>query len=229
MIRILLIEDLAVVRESLAMALATVADLELRCCSSLEEGIDLLNGCCQEFDIVLLKQSDGGRRADDLLSVAIRSRPKKRVLIITPGLSDLEQRRLAGLGVAGIFAQQRSLAELIGAIREVGAGRKWFGTQSANDVTSHGTLSRQESRAAELVLEGLTNKEIAARMGVSESCIKALLLRVFLKMGVHTRGQLVRVLMEKSMGAQRQPIAYQASYNSFPFSSVTVCNADSAA
>src|SRR5450759_402827 len=70
MIRILLIEDLAVVRESLAMALATAADMELRCCSSIEEGIDLLKGSAGLFDVVLLKPSAGGRKADELLSIA---------------------------------------------------------------------------------------------------------------------------------------------------------------
>ena len=53
-----------------------------------------------------------------------------------------------------------------------------------------------------MVLVGLANKEIAVRMGVSESCVKALLQRAFLKLGVHTRSQLVRVLMGDSMGAQ---------------------------
>lgn len=229
MIRILLIEDLAVVRESLAMALSAVADMELQSCSTLEEGIDLLNRTCEGFDVVLLKQRAGGRMADKLLSVAHGSRQKKRVLVITPGLSDLEQGRLAGLGVAGIFAKQRSLAELIGAIREVGAGGTWFGAPPANEVTSNGTLSRQESRAGELVLEGLANKEIALRMGVSESCIKALLQRVYLKMGIHTRGQLVRILMEKSMGARHPSVTDEASYNSFPFSSATICNTDTVA
>jgi DNA-binding NarL/FixJ family response regulator len=226
MIRILLIEDLVMVRESLAMALFKIANMELQCCSSPEEGIDLLNGSCHRCDIVLLKLSAGGRRADELISVAIRSRPAKRVLIITPGLSDLEQRRLAGLGVAGIFAKQGSLAELIGAIREVQAGRTWFGTESTNEVASKGTLSSQESRAGELVLEGLTNKGIAKRMSVSESCIKALLQRVFLKMGVHTRGQLVRILMEKSMGAALQSVTYKTSYDKLPFNSTAICNTD---
>jgi DNA-binding NarL/FixJ family response regulator len=227
MIRILMIEDLAVVRESLAMALSKVPDMKVQCCASPEQGIDLLNGSYKGCEIVLLKLSAGGRRADELISAAIRSRPAKRVLIMTPGLSDLEQRRLTGLGVAGIFAKQGSLADLIGAIREVGAGRTWFGMQPTNEVASKGTLSSQESRAGELVLEGLTNKGIATRMSVSESCIKALLQRVFLKMGVHTRGQLVRILMEKSMGAALQSVPYKASYDRFPVSAVTICNTDS--
>jgi DNA-binding NarL/FixJ family response regulator len=60
LIRILLIEDLAVVRESLAMALATGTDMEPWCCPSIEEGIDLLKGSSCRFDLVLLKQSAGG-------------------------------------------------------------------------------------------------------------------------------------------------------------------------
>ena len=203
MIRILLIEDLAVVRESLAMALAA-SDMELQCCASMEEGIDLLEGSADSFDVVLLKQSAGGRKADELLSVANANGLEGRVLVITPGLSDWEQRRLAGLGVAGIFAKQRSLVDLIGAIRDLACGQARLDRQVANEDTPCGRLSRQERRAAESVLEGLANKEIGASMGVSESCVKALLQRAFLKLGVHTRGQLVRVLMEESIGAQAQ-------------------------
>ena len=141
-----------------------------------------------------------------MISVTNRRGLKVRVLIITPGLSDLEQERLANLGVAGIFAKQRPLADLIGAIRDVAMGQTWFDRQSSHEDPLNRTLSRQEQTAAELVLEGLANKEIAVRMAVSESCVKALLQRAFLKLGVRTRGQLVRVLMERSLGAQMEKL-----------------------
>ena len=129
---------------------------------------------------------------------------KGRVLIITPWWSDQEQRRLVSLGVGGIFSKQGSLEDLISAIRDVAGGQKWFDKRPSDGRSSNGTLSGQERRAAELVLEGLANKEIGVRMGVSESCIKGLLQRVFLKKGVRSRGQRVRVLMENSTGAQRR-------------------------
>jgi DNA-binding NarL/FixJ family response regulator len=197
-----LIEDLAVVGESLALALATTACMEVRCCSSIKEGIELLSGSSGQFDVVLLKQRSGDEQADELLSIAGQNGLKGRVLIITPWLSELEHRHLASLGVAGIFAKQRSLVDLICAIREVAGGQTWFDELPSNGGSSNGTLSGQERRAAELVLEGLANKEIGVRMAVSESCIKALLQRAFLKLGVHNRSQLVRALMEKSIGAQ---------------------------
>jgi DNA-binding NarL/FixJ family response regulator len=47
------------------------------------------------------------------------------------------------------------------------------------------------------VFEGLTNKEIAARMQISESSVKAVLQQLFDKTGVRTRSQLVRIALEK--------------------------------
>ena len=47
------------------------------------------------------------------------------------------------------------------------------------------------------VFEGLTNKEIAARLAISESYVKAVLQQLFAKTGVRTRSQLVRVALER--------------------------------
>ncbi|MCU1237280.1 MAG: two component transcriptional regulator, LuxR family [Candidatus Solibacter sp.] len=205
MIRILLIDDLTVVRESLVIALAAAPDMELQSCSSIDEGIGLLMGSSGLFDVVLIKQTLGGRKADELVFFANASGLKGRVLVITPGLSNWEQRRLTRLGVAGVFAKQNSLKDLIASIRDLACGRARFEGQAPSEEASLDRLSGQERRAAESVLAGLANKEIGANMGVSESCIKALLQRAFLKLGVRTRSQLVRVLMEASVGTPPGP------------------------
>ena len=51
------------------------------------------------------------------------------------------------------------------------------------------------------VFEGLANKEIAARIGVSEASVKATLQQLFNKTGVRTRSQLVRITLEGSFRA----------------------------
>jgi len=206
MSRILLIEDLAVVRESLAMALAAHMDVELLCCASVQEGIQTLRASPGRFDVVLLKQSVDGEKADEFLSLANRSGLKNRVLILTAWLSDLERRRLARLGAAGIFFKQRPLADLLKTIRAITNGQTCFERPPApNFHNAAGNMTGQERKAADLVFEGLSNKEIAARLGVSESCIKALLQRVFLKTGIRNRSQLVRLLSESSGGIRRDP------------------------
>jgi PAS domain S-box-containing protein len=57
-------------------------------------------------------------------------------------------------------------------------------------------LTSRELDVLRLVVQGLANKEIAARMGISESVVKNALQQLFMKTGVRTRSQLVRVAME---------------------------------
>ena len=58
-------------------------------------------------------------------------------------------------------------------------------------------LTPQELHIAELAAAGLSNKEIAWRLQISESYVKAILQSLFQKTGVRTRGQLVRVAVEQ--------------------------------
>ena len=55
----------------------------------------------------------------------------------------------------------------------------------------------QERQVLFFVFEGLANKEIAERLGVSESSVKATLQQLFAKTGTHTRAQLVRIALEQ--------------------------------
>jgi len=60
-----------------------------------------------------------------------------------------------------------------------------------------GAFTEREQQVLSCVFEGLANKEIAARIGVSESSIKATLQQLFSKTGVRTRSQLVRIVLEQ--------------------------------
>ena len=58
-------------------------------------------------------------------------------------------------------------------------------------------LNARESHVLRLLVQGLANKEIAARMEISESAVKNTLQQLFTKSGVRTRSQLVRVALER--------------------------------
>jgi DNA-binding NarL/FixJ family response regulator len=62
------------------------------------------------------------------------------------------------------------------------------------------SLSARERSLLKAVFEGLTNKEIAANMQISESSVKAVLQQLFEKTGVRTRSQLVRIAIEQHAG-----------------------------
>jgi DNA-binding NarL/FixJ family response regulator len=65
-------------------------------------------------------------------------------------------------------------------------------------------ITRREQQVLRGVFEGLTNKEIAVHVGVSESAVKATLQQLFRKTRVRTRAQLVRIAVEGSLGSARQ-------------------------
>jgi DNA-binding NarL/FixJ family response regulator len=69
-----------------------------------------------------------------------------------------------------------------------------------DDQISAKVLTTREQEILQGIFEGLTNKEIAVRLGVTESAVKATLQQLFHKTGVRTRSQLVRIALERSLG-----------------------------
>jgi DNA-binding NarL/FixJ family response regulator len=65
-------------------------------------------------------------------------------------------------------------------------------------------LTRRQQQVLRAVFEGLSNKEIAVQVGVSESAVKATLQTLFRKARVRTRAQLVRVAVDGSLGSTRR-------------------------
>jgi DNA-binding NarL/FixJ family response regulator len=106
--------------------------------------------------------------------------------------------------VAGIFFKHAPLAELTESIRVVMSGGTWLDpaltaikdSEPVGDATAPVFNDRQR-KVLRFVLEGLSNKEIAWRLQISESYVKAILQSLFQKTGVRTRGQLVRVAFEQ--------------------------------
>ena len=202
-IRALLIDDHALFRESVSEAL-TEPGFAIEHCATIQEGVRLLGE--RHFDIVLLDHDLGTQRASLFLPTAREAGLDVRVLVVTAWISDNEARRLLQQGVSGIFLKQAPLQELKDAIRVTVDGGTFLDPAFAK--MSAGVRGQPGQQAAEpmfndrqkqvlhYVLEGLSNKEIAWRMQISESYVKAILQALFHKTGVRTRGQLVRVALE---------------------------------
>ncbi len=125
-----------------------------------------------------------------------------RCLVIACSLRREEAISLLRQEVGGIFDASNPLAELPAAIRTVAGGGKWLDARhvkllvEASVGREEGSkLPARERAVLNLVLEGLSNKEIGQRIGLSEASVKAALQRLFRKSGVRTRSQLVRAAL----------------------------------
>ena len=204
-IEILLLDDHALFRESVARLLAAEPGFQVVAhCNSVEEALAQLRET--RVDIVLLDFDLGQHDGKEFMRLAAQQGFKGKVLVVTAGVQKEQAADLIRSGISGIFMKHDSAALLIEGVRDVLAGKVWFDRELLQDAMS-GAGDRQESRAAGFtererqvlsgVFEGLVNKEIAERIGVSESSVKATLQQLFSKTGVRTRSQLVRITLEQ--------------------------------
>ena len=202
-IRALLIDDHALFRQSVAHSLAAEPNLFIEHCASIRDALTMLSQ--RSFDLVLLDHDLGAERASQFLPAARQIGYEGRVLVVTAWVSDTEARRLMRQGVNGIFLKQGELGDLTAAIRIVASGATWFDRSfaalgedpAASPQAAAPAFNERQRKVLRCVLEGLSNKEIAWRLQISESYVKAILQSLFQKTGVRTRGQLVRVAVEQ--------------------------------
>jgi two-component system, NarL family, nitrate/nitrite response regulator NarL len=204
-IRLLLLDDHALFRDSLGRLLESESDFDVVArCGSSAEALDALLRL--QIDIVLLDFDLQEEQGTDFLSSARRAGFQGRVLLVTAGMTESEASSALRLGASGVFLKHDSPVTLAQAIRLVAGGGTWLDSKlmqsiarkagQMDDPHPRKPLTNREQQVLEGIFEGLTNKEIAARLGVSESAIKATLQQLFDKLNVRTRSQLVRVALE---------------------------------
>jgi len=204
-VRILLLDDHALFRESVARFLAGEPGLEVVAHrGSIEEALEVLRSSA--VDIILLDLDLGQADGRDFLRAARKQGFAGRVLVVTAGVEEKQAADLMRDGISGVFMKHESTASLLEGIRQVMAGKTWFDREllqatvlaagSRSESTTQPFTDR-ERQVLSWVFQGLLNKEIADRIGVSESAIKATLQQLFAKTGVRTRSQLVRIALEQ--------------------------------
>jgi DNA-binding NarL/FixJ family response regulator len=202
-IRILVVDDHALFREGLARLLSAEADLEVVAhCATAAEGLRAL--ASMSVDLVLLDVDLGDERGLSFIAGARQAGFDGPVLVVTAGISEDEAARFVAEGAAGLFFKQDSAQRLAEGIRTVADGRAWIDQRYLKALAGPRPekedaprLTQRERQVLRGVFDGLVNKEIAERLKVSESSVKATLQRLFDKTGVRTRSQLVRAVLEE--------------------------------
>ncbi len=205
--RILIVDDHNLFRESLSRLLQFSGDFEVVGeCGDLPGALTILSA--SSIDVILLDYDLGAEQGKNLLLEIKQRQLGAKVLVVTAGLSARTALYMLNEGVSGIFLKHKNLDQLISAIHRVAEGELWMDSGMLRTLIAGrsayvegGTHARQlTARQTEVirgVLDGLTNKEIALKLNVSETLVKDTMQKLFRKAGVRTRSQLARVAIEQ--------------------------------
>jgi two-component system, NarL family, nitrate/nitrite response regulator NarL len=206
-IRILMVDDHSLFREGLGRLLQSSPEFQVVGeCTNVASALAAL--VRSEVDLVLLDYDLGPEQGSALLEGMRHSHQKAKVLVVTAGMPNAAAVQMMEAGASGIFLKHSSLDQLLSAIDRVARGELWVDPGAFRSLFSgkkalveneelQRPLTNRQIQVMRGILDGLTNKEIAANLNVSESSVKAVIQELFQKAGVRTRSQLVRIAIEK--------------------------------
>jgi DNA-binding NarL/FixJ family response regulator len=122
---------------------------------------------------------------------AIRAEfPEARIIVLTTYTGDVQVLRAIKAGASGYLLKSTLVNEMLAAIRSVHAGRKALSAEVSYDLAEHAAqeaLSPLEVRVLNLIANGDTNKEIAAKLSVTEEAVKSQVRSILSKLGTDDR------------------------------------------
>ncbi|MCP2262642.1 two component transcriptional regulator, LuxR family [Streptoalloteichus tenebrarius] len=200
-VRVLLVDDHEVVRRGLRDLLGVEDDIEVVAeAGSVDEALVMARARRPDVAVVDVRLPDGDGVS---LCRLLRDLPDPpRCLVLTA--FDDEQALVGAIlaGAAGYLLKQVRGQDLVTAVREVAAGRSLLDPVTTARVLERmrreaesgqrdelAALTEQERRVLDLIGEGLTNRQIAARLFLAEKTVKNYVTSVLAKLGMERRTQ----------------------------------------
>jgi DNA-binding NarL/FixJ family response regulator len=209
MIRIVIADDHAIVREGLKRIVDEVADF--RVAGEASDAGEVMQRVRElDFDVLLLDLSMPGRSGMELIKLAKTEKPALRILV----LSMHEEKQYAGRaiksGASGYLTKDSAPEKLEAAIRKIAGGGAYISAEVAEQLAlgampgaqaePHTTLSDREFEVFRLLVAGTSVTEIGAKLHLSVKTVSTHKANLMQKLGVRNQSDLVRYAMAHGLG-----------------------------
>ena len=205
MIRLMIADDHAVVRNGIKLMLALAPDMEL-VAEAVDGAVVLHQVRDGELDLLLLDMNMPGISGVDLIRRVKLCRPELPILVFTMHNDTQLAMRALKAGASGFITKDSEPETLLAAIRKVSAGGRYLdpvvSEQIAMDVTStkiqlpHTQLSDRELEVFLMLVAGKSNNEIAEKLCISNKTISTYKTQLMEKMNLHSVADLVRYAVQ---------------------------------
>ncbi len=207
MIRILLADDHALVRQGLRFILEAQDDMEIvGQAGNGNEAVEMAEKL--KPDVVVMDVAMPGLNGVEATRRLSGSLPRTRVLALSMHKDSVYVREILRAGARGYLLKDSGDADLVAAVRAVAKGEGYISPAVSDAVLSdyrkHVTdpldlLTSREREVLQLIAEGKTNKEIATDLNLSVYTVEAHRGRIMEKLNLHSTGELVRFALRNGL------------------------------
>jgi DNA-binding NarL/FixJ family response regulator len=213
-IRIVLADDHAIVREGLKRILGAIPDFEV--VGEAADGTQVMQWVRQtDFDLLLLDLSMPGRSGMELIRLVKTEKPRVRILVLSMHQETQYAVRAIKSGASGYLTKESASAELEQALRKIAAGGAYvsadvaqqlaLGAMPGHEAAPHEALSQREFEVFNQLVAGASVTEIAQRLNLSVKTVSTHKTHLMHKLGVHNPAELVRYAIRHGLSDAAQP------------------------
>jgi DNA-binding NarL/FixJ family response regulator len=193
-IRVLLVDDHAVVRDGVGYLLRAQPDIEV--VGGVETASQAVNLALQQrADIVIMDISLPGLSGIEATQQVLDARPEAQVLILSMHSSPEHVYQAFRAGAHGYVLKESAGKELVDAVRVVNAGRTYLSDKLSGSVVEQylrerrtvsplESLSTRERQVLELIVEGYSSVEVATSLSLSPKSVDTYRSRIMRKLGI---------------------------------------------
>jgi DNA-binding NarL/FixJ family response regulator len=200
-IRLLIVDDHPLLRAGIAAVIRSQDDMELagEAASGLD-GIRAFQATRPDVTLMDLRLPDiSGVEA----TLRIRNEfPEARIVILTTFDGDVEVRRALDAGARSYVLKSTPLTEMVQVVRQVHAGRKPIPADIAAGLAEHyghDGLTAREVEVLRCIASGNRNKDVGAKLAISEDTVKVHMRRIMEKLGALDRTQAVSIAAKRGI------------------------------
>ena len=208
MIKVLIADDHAVVREGLKQILSETPHLVVADeASDGHEVMDKLNK--HTYDLIVLDISLPGKSGLEILKDIKSQKPKLPVLVLSMYPEEQYAVRVLKAGASGYLTKESAPNELLNAVKQITQGRKYVSPSLAEKLVGeleidtekplHETLSDREYEVMIMIASGKRIKEIAYDLTLSEKTVSTYRIRILEKMGMKSNADLTRYAISNKL------------------------------
>ena len=214
MIRLVIADDHAIVREGLKRIVEAAGDMEV--VGEAGDGAQVMQ-CVREtvFDILSLDLSMPGRSGMELIKLVRSEKPTLRILVLSMHQELQYAVRAIRSGANGYLTKESAPSQLLQAIRKIAGGGAYISAEVAEQLAlqampggkalPHENLSNREFEVFSLLVAGASVTDISVKLKVSIKTVSTHKANLMHKMGLQNHSELVRYAIRNGLSDQLEP------------------------